>query len=63
MFNGDRLKDAQKLFGSILTFLKKFQGNEVHQMIGLTLNNLSCSYKRDGRIEEAEKCLKKAKEL
>jgi Tfp pilus assembly protein PilF len=29
----------------------------------LTLNNLSCSYKRNGNIEEAQKCLKKALEL
>ena len=31
--------------------------------MGLTLNNLSCSYKRDGNIEEAQNCLKKALEL
>ena len=29
-------------------------------MIGLTLNNLSCSYKRNGQIEEAQRALTKA---
>lgn len=56
-------KESQKLFGHILTMLKKFQGDEVHALIGLTLNNLSCSYKRDGQLEEAQRCLNKALEL
>jgi len=32
-------------------------------LIGLTLNNLSCSYKRNGQIEEAQKPLTKALEI
>ena len=47
----------------ILAYLKQYDGDEIHALIGLTLNNLSCSYKRDGRIEDAQKCLHKALEL
>ena len=61
--NSGAPKDAQKLFQQVLSYLKKHQGDEIHVLIGLTLNNLSCSYKRTGDIEEAQKCLKKALDL
>ena len=63
LLNGERSDDSQKLFGLILTFLKEFDGEEIHKLIGLTLNNLSCSFKRNGKIEEAQMCLQKALEF
>lgn len=47
----------------IATMLMQYEGPEVKAMAGLTLNNLSCSYKRDGQVEEAQRCLKRALEL
>ena len=31
--------------------------------MGLTLNNLSCNFKRNGQVPEAEKCLRKALQI
>lgn len=57
MLNGGKVLESQRLFAQILSFLKKFDGEEVHTLVGLTLNNMSCSYKRNGQIDEAQKCL------
>lgn len=55
--------DSQKLFSHILIMLQKFPSGDFDTLMGLTLNNLSCSYKRSGQIAEAEDCLRRALEL
>ena len=60
LLNQGQHAECQKLLGSLLGLLKKFYGTEIHRLIGLTLNNLSCSYKRKGQIKQAQRCLNKA---
>ena len=46
-----------------MLLLKKFEGTDIKQMVGLTLNNLSCGLKRSGNIKQAQICLKKAMDI
>ena len=50
-----------KLFQNVLKMLRLLQGDPgIEQMIGLTLNNISCFHKNNGDIIKAEVVLKRA---
>lgn len=53
LLNSDKVTKCLNILSQTLNLLKNYQGEEIHVLIGLTLNNLSCAYKRNGQIAEA----------
>jgi len=62
--NSGNYKNSEKLFNSLLRLLKTMKGNpKIVSIRNLTFNNLSCVYKRTGKVKEAQKLLEKALKL
>lgn len=63
LLNQGKHIECQKLFDLIFMTLKKHQKSsedgqdQIMQLMGLTLNNLSCSYRKNGQINDAQYCL------